>query len=488
MQPENNPFDSSVGSGKLASPRNIALLFAFIILCGILISTQGVGAGLGLMALPFVWLYLYWLFKNPIVGLYSAIGLGFILLGITRYFKNLGQVGMAMDGILFLTYLAFIFKNFRTKIDWTPAKKDVTVLAAIWLGYAFLQFFNPEVQDRQAWLAGMRGISLYMMLIVPLVLLFVDDMKKLNTFFYVWGIFSILGTMKGIMQLTIGVDPWEKAWLDAGGAVTHIIFGKLRVFSFFSDAAQFGSDQGYTAVVFTIMSFAKENWKKRFFFLTVALLAYFGMFISGTRGAISVPLGGFALYFVLKKNWYVMSTGFILLAVVYIFFKYTTIGQDNQQIRRMRSAFDPNDPSLQVRLANQRKLSTYLASRPFGGGIGHAGVKAQKYLPNAFLSQVATDSWYVLIWAEQGIIGLLLHLFILFYIIIKASYLIMKKIRDPVLKIKMTALVAGMMGIMVASYGNAALGTMPTGPLIYVGMAVMLNAMALDDKIIAEKS
>jgi hypothetical protein len=41
----------------------------------------------------------------------------------------------------------------------------------------------------------------------------------------------------------------------------------------------------------------------------------------------------------------------------------------------MRSAFDPNDPSLQVRLDNQKILKGYLATRPFGAGIGHAAVK-----------------------------------------------------------------------------------------------------------------
>ena len=175
-----------------------------------------------------------------------------------------------------------------------------------------------------------------------------------------------------------------------------------------------------------------------------------------------------------------MFAGFVLLIVVFVFFKYTTIGQGNAQIRRMRSAFDPKDSSFQVRLENQRTLSVYLASRPFGGGIGHAGVKAKKYLPNAFLSQIATDSWYVMIWAEQGIVGLLLHLFILFYIVIKSSYRIMYKIRDPILKIKMSALVAGMTGVMVASYGNAVLGTVPTAVLIYISMALMLSTEKFD--------
>ena len=132
------------------------------------------------------------------------------------------------------------------------------------------------------------------------------------------------------------------------------------------------------------------------------------------------------------------------------------------------------------RFENQKKLNTYLSSRPFGGGIGHAGVKAKAYVGNTFLSNIATDSWYVLIWAETGIVGLALHLCILLYIIIKASYLIMYRLRDPVLKLKMSALAAGMMGIMVASYGNAVLGTMPTSILVYTSMALLLNARQFD--------
>jgi hypothetical protein len=167
--------------------------------------------------------------------------------------------------------------------------------------------------------------------------------------------------------------------------------------------------------------------------------------------------------------------GLFFLIALFVFFKFTTIGQGNDQIRRMRTAFDPNDASLQVRLANQRKLKTYMASRPIGGGIGHAGDKAQRFLPHAFLSNVATDSWYVMIWAEMGIVGLTMHLIILFYTIGMASFKVMFRIRDPMVKFKMSALISGMAGIMLASYGNAVLGGMPTSLLIYSSMALMSN-------------
>jgi len=485
IQNNAHPFEIQTGSNKMGKPLYIVSILCIVSIAALLICRMGIVGSMALILLPFIAAYLNILFRYPVIGYYSAVALGFVLLGLGRYIDDL-PIGLAMDGLLILTYIALIFNKFYDRVDWKPAKKDVTLLAVIWFGYSLLEVLNPESRSFSAWMSGMRGISFYMVLMIPLALIFINTNHKLNLFLYLWGIFSILVSLKGIMQNTIGVDPWEKAWLDAGAAETHILFGKLRIFSFLSDAGQFGANQAYSAVVAMILALTFKDLRKKIFFIIIAILGFYGMLLSGTRGAISIPLAGFALYFFLRKNITVMISGAFILIAVFVFFKYTTIAQNVQEIRRMRSAFDPNDPSLQVRLENQKKLKVYLATRPMGGGIGHAGVKAKKFLPNAFLSQIATDSWYVLIWAEQGIIGLMLHLFILFYILIKSSYRIMFRIRDPILKMKMAALASGMFGIMVASYGNAVLGTMPTGMLLYTSMAIMLNTNVLDKEAISK--
>ena len=445
----------------------------------ILAKLQIVGVGL-LLVIFFGSIYMYLLFKNPIVGFYTAIGLNFVLLGMARYVTGL-PLGFGIDGIFVLTFLAIFFSKFNEGVDWSPVNKDITILAAIWLGYCIFQIVNPEAQSMSAWLSG-RGIGFYFFLFVVLTFMLINTNKKLDTFLYVWGVFSIIATLKGMMQLFLGVDSAEQAWLNAGGAETHVLFGKLRVFSFFSDAGQFGANQGYSGVVAIIYSMTKKGFPK-IFFITVGVLGLYGMMISGTRGAISVPVVGFMTYFVLRKNVRILSIGALAIICLFVFFKYTTIANGNDQIRRMRGAFDPNNKSLQIRLDNQKILKGYLASRPFGGGIGHAGDKAQRFLPNAFLSHVATDSWYVLIWAELGIVGLLFHLFVLFYVIGKATYKVMFKIRDPITKIKMGALISGMAGVMVASYGNAVFGGMPTALLMYASMAIISNPEIFETNI-----
>jgi len=467
-----NPFDRLSGSANLARPKVMLSFIGAVVLVGLILAKMEI-VGVGLVfALIFGSVFIYMVFKNPILGFYAIIVYNFFVLGIGRYIMGL-PLGFGIDGLMILTFLAFIFKRFRERVDWSPAKQDITLLAGIWLLYFIFQLANPEARMVEPWIAG-RGIGFYFFFFVILTFMLINTNKRLDTFLYVWGVLSILGTLKGIGQMVFGVDAAEQAWLDRGGAVTHVLFGKLRVFSFFSDAGQFGGNQGYAGVVFLIYAMAKKGLPK-LFFITVGVMGIYGMLISGTRGSIAVPFAGFMTFFVLRKNIKILSMGLLFLIGLFIFFKFTTIGQGNDQIRRMRTAFDPNDASLQVRLANQRKLKTYMASRPFGGGIGHAGDKAQRFLPHAFLSNVATDSWYVMIWAEMGVVGLTMHLIILFYTMGRASFKVMFRIRDPMVKFKMSALISGMAGIMLASYGNAVLGGMPTSLLIYSSMALMSN-------------
>jgi O-antigen ligase len=317
----------------------------------------------------------------------------------------------------------------------------------------------------------MRGVGMYQILAIPLLFIMFNKQSDLDNFFIIWGILSIIGTLKGIQQFYFGVDAFEQKWLDNGGATTHILFDKLRIFSFYSDAGQFGASQAHASLVFGILAvFKKSSFKLKLFFLSVALFGFIGMMISGTRGALAVPAMGGIMFLILKKNFKILVLGAILGIGVYTFFKHTKIGQSNAEIRRMRTAFDPNDASFQIRLSNQNRLKTYLASRPFGGGLGATGNWGLRFAPQSFLANTATDSWYVMIWADTGVVGLVFYLFMILFILFKGAYYTMFKIKDKTLKIQITALTCGMAGIMLASYGNGVFGQMPTGILMYVTM------------------
>ncbi|WP_321372790.1 O-antigen ligase family protein [uncultured Draconibacterium sp.] len=478
-------FDKRYGSELLKNPIYMSGLIVVVISLGLVTAKGGLVSGIGILAMPFLISYLYIVFMMPKVGIIAIYLLNFTAIGLSRYLQGV-PFGLSIDGNFLLIYAALFFSNFFKKVPWKNAKNDLVLLSVIWYGYALFQLVNPEAISRVAWFYAMRGVALYMLFTLPLIFILFNTKKDLDQFLKIWAIMSILGTLKGIMQKFMGVDAWEQAWLDAGSASTHLLFGKLRVFSFYSDAGQFGAAQGHVGVVFMILGLSEKRSKKlKIFYFITAILGLYGLMISGTRGAMAVPVMGFAMYIILKKNIKIMVLGGLMGVAVLVFFKYTTIGQSNYSIARMRTAFNPTeDASYQVRRANQRKLSAYMASRPFGGGIGSAGNWGLRFTPHTFLANTPTDSWYVMIWAEQGVIGLALHLFILLYILFKSMYLILFKVKDKEINAIMCALASGYFGIMVASYGNGVLGQMPTGIMIYSSMAFLFLGPKLEkDKL-----
>jgi hypothetical protein len=477
-----NPIQERSGSEVFLKTPLVLILILGIIVTAVIIAKGGVLVAFALVVIPGVLFFLNRLFNNPQFGLYCVLFAGFLVNALTRYVGDY-PFGLSVDVILVLIFVAIFFKEFYRKMDWSPAANDLTFLAAIWFSYALLQLLNPEAISKTAWFYAMRGESLYMLLMVPLVMVLMSKYKDLNFFLYLWAVFAILATIKGAIQLKIGLDPWEQRWMNAGAYTTHLLFGKLRAFSFYSDAGQFGAAQAHAGVVGTIAFIHAKINKEKVLFGLMALAGFYGMFISGTRGAIAVPFAGFFLYLVLTRNLKMITIGTLVGVSFFIFFKFTTIGNDVYAINRMRTAFNPEDPSLLLRLENQKKLRIYLADKPFGGGIGTSAYWGKRFSPDAYLSSVATDSWYVVIWAEQGVVGLGLHLFILFYILGKGAFLGMFRVRDPVLQGKLFALNSGILGIMAASYGNAVLGQMPTALMIYSSMAFLFAAKRLDKEI-----
>ena len=473
-------FKSRTGAAKLQHPLMIFALILMTILLGIVIGKGGIKVAIALVAALPVILYLNRLFNYPVIGLYTLLVLGFVAIGLTRYIRGV-PLGLSIDGILVITYIALFFNQFNSGIRWKDMNRDLTYLMMLWFAYSLMELGNPLALDRTAWFYAMRGMSLYSLLIIPLAFIIFNRLRYLKVFLYIWGVFTILGTLNGLKQYYIGLDSAEQWWLDNVGAITHLIFGELRVFSFFSDAGQFGAAQGAAGIVGVLVASSISGIRNKIFFAVVSFLGFWGMFLSGTRGAMIVPMLGGVVYIILRKQVKVIMVGGFLLALTYVFFAYTHIGESNSQIRRMRTAFRPTeDASYLVRIENRRILSVYLSDKPFGGGIGSAGDWGKRFTPNGFLANVATDSWYVQVWAEQGRVGLILHLFILSYIILKGFYYLLFVVKNKELGGVIGALLAGFAGIVGASYGNGVMGQMPTGVITYLSWAFIFLAPQLD--------
>ncbi len=428
--------------------------------------------GAAMLVVPFLIIYLYIIFKYPVIGFISVLYVNYFAIGLSRYIP--APMGLTVDALLLLTWVSLLFSQFNNKIDWKLAAKSYTYLAIVWFAMTLMQLFNPEAVSREAWFYAMRGQSLYIFLSIPLVYLIFNKPKHLDTLITLCAWFTLLAVAKGVMQKYMGVDRWEQVWLnEPGNQSTHILNGQLRVFSIYSDAGTFGSSMGYFGVLFSILGIHEAKKSKKFLYFFVGFASLYAMLISGTRSSIAVPLVGFVMYTILTKKFKIMITVGSIVFILFFILKYTTIGQGNYDVRRMRSAFSDNNESLNVRLDNRKIFADYLKTRPFGGGIGSAGNWGLRFSPNTLLAQTATDGFFIQIWAEQGIVGLSFYLFLIFYIVIKSTILIFFRLKNPQNIAIAIGFTCGMYGLIVTSYSASSLGQMPNIIIVFVSMTLI---------------
>ncbi len=443
---------------------------------------MGLIFGLIFSALPLLLYAAIYALNSPYWAYTALFVLNYYIMGMIRYIPSL-MGGVVLDSLIMISIAVLLIRSCYKAVPWKNAKTGLMFAALIWFIYCLMELFNP-MGTIQGWMTSIRGISLYFFFTAVLTPIIFYRYRDLQRILVIWSILTLTAVLKAQIQRTFGFDAFEKRWLyESGGMTTHIIYSGIRYFSFYTDAGTFGSGMGLAMVVFSIVGlYCKNKWYKLYFF-AVAFLAAYGMTISGTRGALIVPFTGYAIYLMISKRTSIMLLGAAALFAAFAFFNFTTIGQGNALIRRMRSTFNRDDASLNVRLDNQKLLWDYMKDKPFGSGLGMGGGKAKAYAPNAFLSQIPTDSWYVLIWTETGIIGLAMHLMILFYALLKGCYLSLFRLKDPELRGIVAALTAGIFGIMVSAYGNEILGQLPTGIIIYMSMAFIFMSPIYDKEI-----
>jgi hypothetical protein len=388
--------------------------------------------------------------------------------------------GTLQEGILLLGWLTIIFTADRH--DWRGINNDLVILLTIWFLISVFEIVNPAGASPRGWLQEIRAAALYPFLIVPIGFLVLKKNKDLNVFLYLILGLSLLASLNGIKQLYIGPSAGEQRFLDEGGNVTHILFGKLRVFSFYSDAGQFGASQAHIGVIALILALGPFKIWKRIVLFIASMLMIYGMLISGTRGALFALIVGIFLAILLSKNFRVIIIGGIVACMFLFMLKYTSIGNGNYQIFRLRSALDPQEASLNVRLNNQKVLRDYLSSRPFGGGLGVIGVWGEEYNSDKFLAHVQPDSYWVKVWAMYGIVGFIIWFGIMMYILGKCCGLVWN-IKDKKLRIKAVALTSGFAGILFCSYGNEVINTAPSSFVVYISWVFVFLTPKLDEEL-----
>lgn len=383
------------------------------------------------------------------------------------------------DEMFELLLIALAIIDTRQKAHFERCVNLMLLAIIIWGIQCTLQLLNNTCDlgiDVAAWFTSARLMALHLVWIILVFSLYISSPKILLNYLRVWALLSLFSAFWTYKQIYIGFTPKEHSWLYYGpGQVTHLLNGGtlIRYFSTFNDAATYGCNAAASAVSFMIIAITSKIKLDKFFFLIAGIAVIWGMFQSGTRTAIFCIAAGFMVYVVLSKSFKIAIPFGIFLMLSMAFLMFTTIGNGNQQIRRMRSAFDKKDASSNVRDVNKASIKKYLQDAPWGLGISSTQANIPANNKYRKLSDIPPDSEYVYIWVHTGIIGVSIFTFCMVLMWLGACSIIMFKLHSPSLIGIGGGLCSAFIAIHLGGYANQVLFQYPNGLTFFGGLAIV---------------
>ena len=368
-------------------------------------------------------------------------------------------------------------------IDVKDAKFERTanimlVALAAWAGFCTLEMLNNTSDlgyQIGAWYGGARMMAYQLLYAFLVYILYITTPKMLINYLYVWAALSLFAVFWVWKQQKFGLTQMENSFLQGRGRTTHLLQGGtlIRYFSIYSDAANFGIGIAATAVAFLIFGITSKIRKHRIFFLFTGLACVWATFPSGTRTATFCIIAGVAAYVFLSKSFKIAIPVCIVGGLAVFILAFTTIGNGNQSIRRMRTAFDKNDASSNQRTINQAVMKKYLQDAPFGLGIGMGYENVPANNKYRKLATIPPDSEYVFIWIHTGVVGITVFLITTAIMLIGACWIVFFTIKSPSLRGIGSGFCCAFVSIQLGGYGNQVLMQFPNCLLFYGGLSLV---------------
>lgn len=349
----------------------------------------------------------------------------------------------------------------------------------IWCGFCTLEMLNDTCGlgfNIGAWYTGARMLAFQMLYIFLVFCIYISNPKILVQYLFFWGALALFAVFWTWKQQNIGLTTYEYGWLYYGpGGNTHLLQAGtlIRYWSIYSDAANYGIAMASTGVAFIIFGITSKIKKFKYIFLFIGILCIWGMFPSGTRTAIACVGAGFILYIFLSKSFKIAIPFTILFALGAFILVFTNIGNGNQQIRRMRSAFDKTDASANVRSINQETMKKYMRDAPWGIGVGMGMDNVPANNKYRRMATIAPDSEYVFIWLHTGVIGITIFIITTIMILLGACRIVFFKLKSPSLRGIGAGMCCAFVSQQLGAYGNQVLMQFPNGLVFYGAISVV---------------
>ena len=408
------------------------------------------------------------------------------LIFVNYFIQFFGKLQMLPNGIpmslynelLELSLIGIAIIDLRKVPQFGRLYNLMFLMLLLWTTFCTLEVLNDTCGlgiDIGGWYTGARMMAFQLLYASIIFTLYLDDPKKLIMYLRIWAILCLFSYFWTWKQQTFGFTTAENIWLETRGRSTHIINGGTltRYWSTFNDAASYGCHAAAAAIAFFIFSITAKIKRDRIFFLITAILITKGMFASGTRTAMFCMIGGFLVFLVLSRSIKILIPSAIMGGTLFSLLIFTNIGQGNQQIRRMRSAFDKNDASANVRTINQTAIKKYIADAPWGLGLAINTDNVPANNKYKKLSVIPPDSEYVFIWVHTGPIGITTFLILTAIMFLGACWIAMFKLNNRSLMGIGAGFCSAFAAIQLGGYANQILMQFPNCLTFYGGLAIV---------------
>jgi len=305
-----------------------------------------------------------------------------------------------------------------------------------------------------------------------------DSFKMVKRFTNLWVFLALLAALWGIEQEIFGFMQFEWDYIYAKEGRFDLLFqwGRYRRFSFLSDVANFGMTMAFSGLF--CMVFAVNYGKRinKIYYIISFLLMIMAMNYSGTRTATAMFALGIAFYIILTiNNWKSMLVA-CLAVIAFMAIMYGPFY--GSRFNRIRSTFSPSDdPSMQVRDRNRVYIQPYILSHPIGGGINTSDLNGLRYSPSHPLAGFITDSGYLTVAVEKGLIGLVL-LVGFYFLIMKVGIESYFKVRSKEIRTYYAAYITAFLSI---TFGNFPQSSMDQKPLVLIILAIFALVIKMKD-------
>ena len=467
---------SRLNSGRMNVVLVISLLLSAV-LSAVFVSVvpSGYLLVMGILGLALVALTL----RYPIVGFYFCFVFSFFLFDIIRFFNIDLPLGALMDVMMYMTFGGVVVNKIAKKEDfWMHCNHPIVLMFLLVLFYFIFQFFNPNGGSTQMYFLVSRRFFALLLFFYSAIQLF-SNYRTIKRFFVVLIILAVITGAYAVYQHFFGLMNYELNAMFRDPVLqrqilANIAVGRLRQFSFLSDCTSFGIFMSGTAIIpLTFLMQLNTKFKNKILLLIAFIILAMGMAFSGTRTATAMLIAEVALYLCITINQWktLVFAGFVVVVVIVIMFVPT---YGNQTIARLRTTFDSEDASLNVRNNNRHRMQQYIYANPFGGGVRTTGTTFEGYNVGHPLAGFPTDSGLLSLALEIGWVGLLLQCITYFVFLRKGIHEYFNS-RKPEYKAIYLASTLTLFGYVVAQYSQVAIGQMPGSLMFYSFLATIIR-------------